>query len=181
VAHDPARDVANRRGRLVDAGLHEGIGSVSLRIHHMIACLRGDDVARRTVQREIDRGQQAAVRPGAGDEPSLDTANVGLVRVPAHHEIHRAVETLHDRHDGAVEIGAAFLAGRRRRAPALVDQQDDRLDALGAQLGHERVDAGRLVAELQAAHARGGHDLRRAAQHGARRRPRERPGYSRIA
>jgi hypothetical protein len=57
----------------------------------------------------------------------------------------------------------ALVHGAGRKA-ALVDQHQDRLDALGAQLRHQRVHRLGLVLELQAGHAGRRHDARRGLE-----------------
>jgi len=77
----------------------------------------------------------------------VDAAVVGAVGVAADDEIDGLVQLLDDLHDGAADAGAFVVVAFGRAA--LVDQHHEGLDALLPQLGHQRVDGGRLVAEGQ--------------------------------
>ncbi len=80
----------------------------------------------------------------------------------ADHEVHGPVQLRHDLGDRPGDAGALVHAAGRKAA--LVDQHHDRLDALGPQLGHQRVHGLGLVLEGQAGNSRGHHDAGRAFQ-----------------
>ena len=89
----------------------------------------------------------------AGDELAVDRAVVRLVGVAGDERVDLGVEVVDDVDDRAGDPGALVVRRRRDRRAALVDQHDDRLDALRLELGDERVDRLDLVEELEAGDA----------------------------
>ena len=85
------------------------------------------------VDGQVDLGDQAAEREGAGDELAVDHAVVGLVGVAADDHVHFVVQAVDDIHDRAGDTDTAVdLARRRLWVAAFMDQHHDRLDALGS-------------------------------------------------
>ncbi len=118
--------------------------SVSTRPNEL-ACVTGDRAAR-------------AVR-----QPAV----VAGVRVTGDHEVHRIIETAHDRTDRRVRVADQValavvdeVVRRRALEAALVDQHDDGLHAQTLELLHRRVDRLHFVAELEARDAGGRNDRR---------------------
>jgi hypothetical protein len=98
------------------------------------------------------------------NELAGDPAVVGLVGVAAHDHVDRGREALGDRDDRPLQPGAVVDAGAGGLRAALVEQHDDRLDALALQLRRVPVARLDLVAEVQPGHARLRHDVGRALQ-----------------
>ena len=48
------------------------------------------------IELEVDRGDERAVFVAAGDQPSVDLADIGLMGVAADHDVDRVVELLDD-------------------------------------------------------------------------------------
>ena len=107
-----------------------------------------DHVARLRIDGEVDVGEDPPVRAGARDEPPVDPAVVGPVRVPCDEHVHLGIGAPDDVDD---RPGDPFAFAEVARLPAtLVQDDDDRLDPLRAQGGDEPVDRRRLVLEPEA-------------------------------
>ena len=127
----------------LDRILREAVGA-----HDHVVGRRIDHVAGLRVEDQVDLRHDGAVLVAAGDQPAVDAAVVGAVRVAADHQVDRLVEVLHDLDDRPADARALVVVAGRHAA--FVDQHDDRLDALFPQLGHQRVDGLGLVAEGRA-------------------------------
>jgi hypothetical protein len=117
------------------------------------------------------RGARRADTP-AGDADGVGRAVVRGVGVAADDQVDRVVQALDDGADVGIDacgfqvaVAAVDVAdiGAGLEA-ALVHQHHDRLDALGAQLGHQGVDGVGFVLEAQAGHAGGRDDAGRALE-----------------
>src|SRR6185437_16555574 len=116
-------------------------------------------------------GDNGAVFVGAGDQPAVDVADIGLMGVAADHDVDGAVEVFDDVDDGAGNAGAFIvIAGG---IAAFVDQYDDGLDATRLQFRHQRVHRLGLVPEFQSRDARRRDDAGRTLQRQADERHRD--------
>src|SRR5205814_9227550 len=130
--------------------------------HDDVVCLGGDDAARYGIELQVDRGNEDAVFVAAGDEPSVDLADIGPVGVAADHHVDCFVEFLDDVDDRSGYAGTFIIVAGRKAA--FMDQHDDGLDPAGPQLRHQRVDGLRLVLEFQTLNAHRRHEIGRALQ-----------------
>src|SRR6185437_12756972 len=75
-----------------------------------------DNVARGAVELDVDGGDDGAVFVGAGDQPAVDLADIGLMGVAADHDVDGAVEFFDDVDDGAGNAGAFIVVAGRLTA-----------------------------------------------------------------
>jgi len=139
---------------------HRRVG-FQVRTHQQILCSGRNHVMAPAVEGEIDLGHHGAIAMGAGQQPPVHRANIGLVGMAAHHHIHRLVQPPDDVEDGTADIAIvapALVLG------ALVDQDYDGLDPLLPESGHQRIDAVGFVPEAEAGNARRRDDGRRSLQ-----------------
>ena len=144
-----ALQIAFEQGRLL------GVLAELVVPHQHIARLGGAHVAAAALQRQADVGEHRAVLVAAGDQPAVDAAVVGAVRVAGHEGVDRLVAALHDVDDRAADARALVVAPAR--VAALVDQHHDGLHAARQQALGLAVDGLGLVVEAQALHAGGHH------------------------
>ena len=108
-------------------------------------------VVRALVDDEVHLGDDPAERERARDDSTVQLAVVRQVRVARDDDVDRGIEQRVDPDDGARDAVARVDGARSRRLrPALVQEHDDRLDALPLQLGDERVGGLGLVQEAPA-------------------------------
>ena len=119
-----------------------------VRAHDAIHCGSIRDTPRRPVELQIDLCHETTECAGARNKPVVDPANMSLMRVSARDDRDGRIETLNEIDDGSAEIDALVRAASVEST--LVDEYDDRVGALRAQLGHERIDDFRLVAKFHA-------------------------------
>ena len=130
--------------------------------HDHVIGLGAGDVVCRGIELQVDRRDERSELVAAGNQPSIDLANVGPVRVSADHDIDGLVQFRDDLDDGARNTGTLIVVAARQTT--LVDKENDRLDASRLQLRHQRVHRLRLVAEFEAGNALRRNDARRAPQ-----------------
>jgi len=111
-----------------DVALHGAVGREAARVDRHQARLGPRDASRHAVEREVDRRDHPAVRRSAGHEAPADAAGIRLVRVAAHDEIDRRIQPPDDLDDRPLETGASGIVVPAGQVPALVDEEDDRLD-----------------------------------------------------
>ena len=153
--HRARRTVGDRRGNPVVGFKQRGLfGVLGKRCgaDDVVVGLGADDVARDGIELEVDRGDERAVFVAAGDKPSVDLADIGLMGVAGDHHIDRAIEFFDDVDDRARDARALIIVAGRRAA--FVDQHHDGLDAARLQFGHQRIHRLGLVAEFETGRAR---------------------------
>ena len=133
----------------------------------MVAGTHRGHVTRAAVQRELDLRHQSTCGSGAGHRHSpacrvRQRAVVGPVRVAGEDQVDGVVELRRRPDDRPGEAGAIVVPAGRQSA--LVDHDDDRLDALAPEPWHQAVHRLGLVVELQPRDAACDHRARRALE-----------------
>ncbi len=154
---DP-QDAVLGRGRDGPVAIDErgDVGRLGLHIstHDHVVDGGAQDLLGRAAEGQVDVRDQSADRrgaghhdPGAGEVRAVD----GPVGMAGDDQVDLRIEPGHDVGDGrAADAGAGVdRVGRDARGTAaLVQQHDDRLDALGLEDGHQRVDRIGLIVEV---------------------------------
>ena len=162
---DPTRDRPGDRVVVVDQARHRRIlGNVTRDDH--VACRLCDDVVRLRVDRQVDVSDQATEGRRARHELAVEVrADVWLVGVRADDDVDLGIHPVDDVDDVAAEALAGVVEpGGPALEAALVEQDDDRLDAELLQARHEHVHRVRLVEEVEPLHAGRRDDLRRSLE-----------------
>ena len=136
--------------------------------HQPVGSYSRNYVAGCRAQGNVNVGQQAALRAGAGHQNLAahtvgQVANVSLMAVASDDKVHSVIQLRDDAGEGGVcQIAFAGIDVKQRAAlrAALMQQYGNGINALCAELGYQGIDGGSFIVKLQSGNASRCNDTR---------------------